>query len=340
MPQAPSSLLDAKSGPANPLPPECLYRRADLSGLEFATTAELSPLGGEAVQKRVLDAVKLGAGIDRAGFNLFVIGQRQSRMREAIKATISASLTERKPPPDWVYVNNFSTPDKPVAIEMPPGTAPDFHDAMHELVDDLKGALPAAFESEDYNTRRAVIDENARKAQADEFSALRDKAAAKSIIVLRTPLGFALAPAAGGSVVPPDEFSSWPEEKRAETRSNIALLEKDLERVVRLVPQFEKEHREAIRKLNRETAEIAVGHMIEFDKGALFGSAPKSSPISKPCAVTSCRTSPCSSRRTTMWKFRNHPSRTAPSSATRSTSLSHRTRSQTKRRSSKRFIRL
>ena len=86
---------------------------------------------------------------------------------------------------------------------------------MHELIDDLKIALPAVFESEDYQTRRSAIDEAFQKKQGEAFSALRDKAAEKNIVILRTPIGFALAPAQDGQVVPPDEFSAWPEEKRA-----------------------------------------------------------------------------------------------------------------------------
>ena len=47
--------------------------------------------------------------------------------------------------------------------------------------------------------------------QGEAFSALRDKAAEKDIVILRTPLGFALAPAKNGQVVPPEEFAAWPE---------------------------------------------------------------------------------------------------------------------------------
>jgi hypothetical protein len=66
---------------------------------------------------------------------------------------------------------------------------------VHQLIDDLKTALPAMFQSEDYQTRKSAIDEAFQKKQGEAFAALRDKAAAKSIVIVRTPLGFALAPA-------------------------------------------------------------------------------------------------------------------------------------------------
>jgi AAA domain len=149
-----------------------------------------------------------GTQIKKSGFNLFVIGPREARMGEALEALLKGSLVERKLPSDWVYVNNFDEPNKPVAIELPARRAPEFHKAMHSLVDDLQVTIPSAFESDDYTARRSSIEEGLHKAQTDAFSSLREKAAAKGIVVLRTPRGFALAPARNGSVVPAEEFST------------------------------------------------------------------------------------------------------------------------------------
>jgi lon-related putative ATP-dependent protease len=126
--------------------------------------------------------------------------------------------------------------------------------------------LPAVFESEDYQTRREAIDQAFQTKQGAAFSALRDKAAEKSIVILRTPVGFALAPARDGQVVPPDEFSTWPEAKRREVQDVIQTLEKDLEHIMHQIPQWQKAHREEIRKLNRDTAMFAVGQSIDEAK--------------------------------------------------------------------------
>jgi predicted ATP-dependent protease len=246
-----------------PLAADQLYRHADLSALAFATTADIEPIDGLVGQRRALDAVRLGTQIGKSGFNLFVIGSPAARMRQAVEAVLKDSLIARKAPSDWVYVNNFKDPQRPTAIELPPGRAPQFHNAMHELIDDLKAAIPAVFESEDYRTRRDAIDETFHKMQANSFAALRDKAAKQGIVILRTPLGFALVPGREGEVIPPNEFNAWPEAKRKETERTIAALEKDLENIVRRIPQWEKERRDEIRRLNRETAQVAVGHLID-----------------------------------------------------------------------------
>jgi len=246
---------------------EQLYRPADLAALPFQTTADLEPIEGLVGQQRALNAVGFGTRIRKPGFNLFVIGSAGSRMQQAVETVLKEAARERPKPSDWVYVNNFTQPHKPVAIELPAGRAVEFRDAMRELVDDLKTALPALFESEDYQTRRGAIDQAFQARQAEAFSALRDKAAEKNIVILRTPLGFALAPARNGQVVPPEEFSSWPDARRGEIQETIELLEKDLERIVHQIPQWEKERRDETRKLNRETAMFAVSQSIEEAKG-------------------------------------------------------------------------
>ncbi len=266
--------LTTAAARAAPLPPERLYRVCDLSRLTFATTEELEPIDGMIGQTRALEAVEFGSRIDKAGFNLFVIGGTGVGMREAVKAMLAEDAAKRPSPPDWVYVNNFVKPDRPIAIELPSGRATGFREAMRKLVEDLRTAAPAAFQSEDYQTRRNSIDEAFQKKQFEAFNDLRRKAAEKSIMLLRTPVGFALAPSENGEVVPPDQFSAWPEKKRAAVQAEISTLEQELEHIVRQMPQWDKQRRDDIRALNRETANYAVDHLIEEVRAA-FADIPR-----------------------------------------------------------------
>lgn len=257
-----------------PLTAEQLYRPANIAKLSFTTTAELAPADGLLGQQRAERAIRFAVGIEKPGFNLFVIGPPEARMQEAVKAVLANEALTRPTPSDWVYVNNFENKDKPVAIELPAGRARKFANAMHELIDDLRAALPAMFQSEDYQTRRGAIDETFQKKQAEAFSALREKAAAQNVVIVRTPFGFALAPAENDQVVPPEQFHAWPEAKRKQVQEVIESLERELEHIVRQIPQWERERRDEIRKLNRETAKFAVDQQIEETK-AEFADLPK-----------------------------------------------------------------
>ncbi|MDR3466853.1 MAG: ATP-binding protein [Xanthobacteraceae bacterium] len=260
--------MDTEAEAGQRLGTDRLYRRTDLSNIAFQTTAELEPIDGLVGQARALDAVRFGTQVDKAGFNLFVIGPAGAHMQDAVRAVLADQAETRSSPPDWVYVNNFAEPDRPLAIELPAGRAKPFQDAMHKLIDDLQSALPAIFQSEDYQTRRSAIDEAFQKKQTEAFSALHEKATQKEIVILRTPLGFALGPVKDGQVVPPEQVATWPEAKRHETQEVIAALEKDLERIVHQIPQWETQRRDAVRQLNRDTAKYAVDQLIEETKAA------------------------------------------------------------------------
>jgi lon-related putative ATP-dependent protease len=262
--------IASEEAPARPLAAEQLYRHADLSKLAFSTTTELQPADGLVGQGRAVEAIRFGTQVSKTGFNLFVIGPQGIRMQDAVRTMLTSEAAGKQRPSDWVYINNFVDPEKPIAIELAAGRAREFHNAMHKLIDNLKSALPAVFQSEDYQTRQSAIDESFQKRQGEAFSALRDKAVEKDIALLRTPLGFALAPVKDGKVVPPDEFSTWPEVKRREMQAAIEALEKELEHIVRQIPRWETQRRDEARQLGRDTAKYAVDQLIDDTKEAFL----------------------------------------------------------------------
>ena len=248
---------------ATKLPPEKLFRAADLSGLAFATTEDLDPASDLLGQDRAREAVRFGTEIGERGFNLFAVGASAAQVRELVGAMLREATQLKPCPPDWVYVNNFATPNRPSAISLPPGRAPAFQAAMRRLTEDLRSALPAVFEGEDYQARRGAIENQFRSRNERAFQALGEKAASNGAAILRTPGGFAVAPAHEGKVVPPEEFNAWPEERRRAAQQAIQEIERELEQTLRGIPRLEKERRDAVRALDREVASFAIGQLIE-----------------------------------------------------------------------------
>jgi lon-related putative ATP-dependent protease len=247
----------------NALSVDRLYRSVDVASLDFRSTADLEPSGAPLGQERALGAIGFGTGIEKPGFNLFVIGRPEAQVRQTVQLLLKAKAKELKAPSDWVYVNNFKEPHKPIAIELPAGRAASFQASMKALIDDLMTALPAVFHSDEYQTRRGAIDETFQKRQAEAFSELNEKAKEQGILIVRTPVGFALAPAREGEVVSPTEFNAWPEEQRSAMQTKIEGLERELEHIMRKIPQWEKQRRDEIKALNGETARVAIEQSIE-----------------------------------------------------------------------------
>ena len=58
-------------------------------------------------------------------------------------------------------------------------------------------------------------------------------------------MGLALAPKRDGKVMNPEDFEALPEEERKRIESDLQAAQTELEGIMRQVPQWEREHRDA-----------------------------------------------------------------------------------------------
>jgi lon-related putative ATP-dependent protease len=261
LPQAPAA---EPAWPATkPLPSAMLRRRCDPGDLAFATSDELPELAGLVGQERAVDAIRLGIAMRRRGFNIFVLGPSGAGKHTLIQQLLDHQAAAEPAPPDWCYVNNFSDARRPRRLSLPTGRAVPLRDAMKRLITELRVALPAAFEREEYRARREVIDQQFKHRHEEAFGALQRRAEGKGIGLLRTPMGLALAPIRGGQVIPPDVFNRLEAEERQRITADMQALQSELEAVIRRIPEWEREHREAVRQLNRDTTAVVVKHLLQ-----------------------------------------------------------------------------
>ncbi len=266
--QQPTGAVPAPAAAGRPLPAARLRQCCDSGGLAFETTADLPDLAGLVGQERAVDAIRAGIGIRHKGFNVFAFGPAGAGKHTLIQQLLQAEAATAPTPPDWCYVNNFADPHRPRRLMLPTGRATALRDAMQRLVAELRLALPAAFEREDYRARREVIDQQIKHRQEEAFGALQHKAEQKGIALLRTPMGLALAPVRNGEVIPPDIFQRMAAEDRKRIAGDIETLQTELETIVRKIPDWEREHREAVRQLNRDTSSVVVKHLLETVRAA------------------------------------------------------------------------
>ncbi len=257
--------VDWRTGAA--LPANRLYHHCDLGHLSFDSVAELPDLPGLVGQERAVEAVEFSIGIRRKGFNLFVLGPSGTGKHTLVQDLLRQKAATEPTPPDWCYINNFVDPHKPRRLMMPAGRARAFKEAMERLVADLRVGLPAAFERDDYRTRRDVLEQQFKKKTEDAFGELQHRAEKKNVTLIRTPMGLALAPTREGEVINPDVFRKLEESERKRITGDIEELQKELETTVRQIPDWEREHRDAVRALNREiTAQTVSRPLAELRK--------------------------------------------------------------------------
>jgi lon-related putative ATP-dependent protease len=237
----------------------------------FVTTAELADFDATPGQDRAVEAIRFGVAMGRAGYNVYAMGSEGLGRHTAVRRILEQKAAGGNPPDDWCYVFNFDTPHRPCALRLPAGKGPDFRRHMQRLVEDLGAAIPAAFETEEYRTRRNEIE--------TEFGERRDAAIREvgahaqklGLTLLRTPTGFGFAPVRGDGVMSPEDFDKLPADEKKRLEANTAALQEELERVIHEAPRWRREAQERIRALNRQVISAAVNSLIEDLKLAYAG---------------------------------------------------------------------
>jgi predicted ATP-dependent protease len=249
--------------PVRPLAGAALYRRCPAQELRFGTTDEVPDVSEIVGQARALEAIDLAITSPSQGFNVFALGPPGLGKATAIHQFLTRRAAGVPTPDDWCYVNNFGDLRRPRALRVPAGTGPALRDAMAQLCVELQGAIPAAFESDDYRRRKEAIESEFEARRDAGIAEVEKLAGATGIALVRTPLGFGFAPTHGGKVMGSDDFRRLPEADQERIRVQIARLEGELEAAIRQVPQWQRETRGKLRELNQHVMRVAVDHLID-----------------------------------------------------------------------------
>jgi lon-related putative ATP-dependent protease len=247
-------------GAVKPLEPAALCRRCDPAQFSFETTAEVGDLTQIIGQDRAIAAVRFGVGMRRQGYNLFALGPAGTGKYSVIRQFLEQQAAAQPTPADWCYVQNFEEPTKPRALRLPPGGGPRLRRDTERLIDELRAALPMAFESEQYRARRQEIEEEFRERQERALVDVQRQAQERGIALMRTPMGLAFAPLRGAEVISPEEFQRLPPYEQQRLQAEVGALQEQLQKALGQLPQWERERRTKVKELDREVARFTVEH--------------------------------------------------------------------------------
>ncbi len=241
-----------------PLPAALLYRPCDPAELPFEQVGEVADLLEPIGQDRAVEAVQFAVAMRHKGYNVYVLGPSGTGKHTVVRDLLRRRADTMPAPSDWCYVNNFADPQKPRRLQFPPGRGTGLREAMKRLVEELRAALPAAFERDDYRARLDVVEQQFKQRNEQAFGELQRRGEEKGITLLRTPMGLALAPRRDGKVLTPELFEALPQAEGERIQHDLEEMQGELEAVMQKVPQWEREHREAVRELNRNTTGAAI----------------------------------------------------------------------------------
>ncbi|MCG6923042.1 MAG: AAA family ATPase [Acidobacteria bacterium] len=246
-----------------PLSPQQLRRSCDPGGFSFETTADLPDVAGIIGQQRVVEAVRFAIGIRRYGYNLYALGPAGMGKHTFVRAFLERRAAEEPAPPDWCYVHSFKDGRRPRALRLPSERAPRLREDMERLVEELRAAIPAVFEGEDYRARRQALEARLNEASALAFAEVEKRAQEQGIALIRAAQGVGLAPLRDGQVIEPDDFKRLPEEEQTRLRAVMAELQKEIEAAAGALPKAARKHRDELRKLERRVTTQAVTQVVD-----------------------------------------------------------------------------
>ena len=247
----------------NKLPVESLRKICDASFMKCESTKDVVPLSEIIGQERAVRALKFGLGIKDHGFNVYVAGYPGTGRKTAVRNFVEAQAKTQPVPSDWCYVNNFGNQYEPNALELPSGKGKEFQEDMKNLIENVRNALPKAFESEDYVAKReATVKglENQRKQLIDELNA---KAQKEGFVIQTTPVGLLLIPVLNGKPLNEEEMLALPQKLKETLNEKREKLEAEFRNAMRQLIDMERRIHEALKKLNKEVALFAIGNLVE-----------------------------------------------------------------------------
>ena len=246
------------------LTPEELRRTCDPNSLGFETTEDLA-VGPDKVisQDRAVRAILFGVGMDGLDYNIYVAGPPKAGMTYITRTLIEEIAKGKNSPPDWCYIHNFKEPDRPKTLSLPSGKGKELKKDIEELISDLQSDIPEVFESEEYAQRKEEFLKKFNSERAAILKTLEEKALAEGFVLNISQVGMVIMPAKDGQPMDEETLKSLNDEDKRQLREKSEGLQVEMNQVVRIIRNNEKDLRKKIKDLDERIALYAVGHLIE-----------------------------------------------------------------------------
>ncbi|WP_231489609.1 Lon protease family protein [Billgrantia saliphila] len=241
-----------------PLDVSQVYRACPEDAFDFEVSSELESLDLLSGHERARDALDFGTSMRSEGFNLYVLGHSGHGKYQMVERFLTERSQREPSPPDIAYRFNFDDPSRPRHLLLPSGMGRVLRADIEQLVEELRTAIPALFEGDEYQNRLHELKQAMGERQRDIIEAVRREARELDILLLSTPNGFTFAPADGDAMMSPQEYEKLPRDERERIERTVEVLQKKLSQAIRQMPRLAKQLREQIKALNEEMLQSVI----------------------------------------------------------------------------------
>lgn len=141
---------------------------------------------------RAREAIAFGLKLRSNGFHVFVVGEDRSGCVTATLDYLNNYVQTCEPPPDWVYVNNFRQPHKPIPLSLPNGMGCKLKKSVYDHIKNIEAVLKKAFTHPVYLEKIDKLSIYFKNLIQEELKKIRQFASKHGFNVIQTPEGFHL----------------------------------------------------------------------------------------------------------------------------------------------------
>ncbi len=236
--------------------------QCDCSELSFAATDGLAEFPAILGQDRAVRAITFGLQMDYPGYNIYVAGASGTGRTTTVKYLLKDPSLKKEAPDDVLYVNNFKSPDRPMALKMPAGRGNAFRKEMDSMIEHLRTTIPQLMESDQVREQREALADSFNQKQSQLVKEFEARANQDHFALVQVQVG----PYAKPDVLPvinnqPTPLEGLNEQVQAgaikpeqveEIQRKYIELNKELAKVFKASQKLQKEKKSKLAALDRE----------------------------------------------------------------------------------------
>jgi lon-related putative ATP-dependent protease len=245
------------------LTPADLRETCDPVMFSFRSTEDLEPLSDIIGQERAVKAMEFGLKIDHKGYNIFMTGLTGTGKTSYARAVVKKAAVGKPIPDDILYVYNFTRPEKPIAINLPAGKGSEFSKDMEKLIAEVRREIIRVFDDENFENQKQALIDRYQRASMGLFEKLDETAKAEGFTLQRTPQGIITIPLRDGKPMSQEEFEDLSDEERKALEEKGRTLQGRIDETLRKVRALDKQAREELAHLERDTALATINPLFE-----------------------------------------------------------------------------
>ncbi len=202
-------------------------------------------------QDRAVQAINMGLGIRKPGYNIFVAGSAGTGKTSVIRSFLERWSKGGDAPSDWVYVYNFHQTESPLALELKAGDGRVLRKMMENVVRALRDDITKALHSEDYENPANYLLNAANDKKARLYHELEKTAHHMGFALKSSRMGIETIPVLQGRQITEKEYARLSLTQRSRIEKRRTQLEPSILEFARKIRHIEQEGNENIESLRR-----------------------------------------------------------------------------------------